>query len=129
MSRDLTKLSPFMQDKATVFKAECAKQGLDVTIICTDRSDAEQEACFAAGNSKCHAGQSAHNAKDSAMNTASEAFDIGVIRHGKYIGDPSDPDYAKAGAIGKAIGLVWAGDWIHFKEVAHFQNPSWKAPH
>lgn len=127
MSRDLTKLSPFMQEKSKEFLAKCHEQGLsDVVIICTDRSDAEQQACFDAGNSHAKPGQSAHNAVDANCNPASEAFDIGIIANGKYFGD--HPDYAKAGLIGESIGLVWAGRWVSMKEEAHLQNPNWVKP-
>ena len=129
MSRDLTKLSPFMQDKARLYLAECHRQGLDIVIICTDRSDEEQNACFASGASKCKAGQSAHNAKDKQGNAFAEAFDVGVIRHGKYIGDGKDPDYLKAGVIAESLGLIWAGRWKgSLKETAHNQNPNWRKP-
>lgn len=129
MSRDIANLSPFMQEKSREFLAACHEQGIDdVVIICTDRSDADQLIAYKAHMSNCLPGQSAHNAKDANGAPASEAFDIGVIRAGKYIGDSSDPDYQKAGLIGESLGLVWAGRWTHFKEVAHFQNPNWVKP-
>jgi peptidoglycan L-alanyl-D-glutamate endopeptidase CwlK len=129
MSRDITKLSSFMQEKAVEFIAKCHEDGVDdVFIICTDRSDADQLIAYNAHASNCKPGQSAHNAKDAHGNPCSEAFDIGIIRAGKYVGDGNDLDYQKAGQIGKALGLVWAGDWVHFKEVAHFQNPNWVTP-
>lgn len=129
MSRDIAKLSPFMQGKAKQFMDKCHAAGLDIVIICTDRSDAEQNACYAAGQSNCRAGQSAHNAKTADGLPASEAFDVGVIRNGKYVGNGKDPDYLSAGQIGEELGLVWAGRWTgKIKEVAHFQNPSWKTP-
>ena len=129
MSRDITRLSPVMQEKATLFLAECHRQGLDIVIICTDRSDADQAACYASGASNCKPGQSAHNAKDKQGNPSSEAFDVGVIRSGKYIGNGKDPDYIKAGSIGESVGLAWAGRWTgKIKEVAHFQNPEWSKP-
>lgn len=129
MSRDLTKLSAPMQELAGAFLAECHRQELDIVIICTDRSDKEQADCYAAGLSMCRPGKSAHNARDKQGNPAAEAFDIGVIRHGKYIGDGNDPDYQKAGLIGEAVGLSWAGRWGgRIREVAHFQNPEWRKP-
>lgn len=129
MSRDLMKLSPFMQQKSKEFLAKCHEQMLDIVIICTDRSDADQAACYASGASNCKPGQSAHNAKNQQGNPASEAFDVGVIRNGKYVGNGKDPDYIKAGQIGEAVGLAWAGRWTgKIKEVAHFQNPTWRKP-
>lgn len=129
MSRDLTKLSLCMQGKARLFLAECHRQGLDIVIICTDRTNAEQQACYKAGLSMCRPGTSAHNAVDYLGFPAAEAFDVGVIRNGKYIGDGNDPDYQKAGHIGESVGLSWAGRWGgRIREVAHFQNPNWRKP-
>ena len=129
MSRDLTKLSSVMQDKASVFLGECHRQGLDIVIICTDRSDEDQAICYASGASMCKPGQSAHNALDKQGHPSSEAFDVGVIRNGKYIGDGNDPDYQKAGLIGESVGLKWAGRWNgRLREVAHFQNSNWTKP-
>lgn len=125
MSRDTSKLSPAMQKYAFDFMKACKDEKLDIVIICTDRNEADQEAAFASGHSKAHFGQSAHNSVLANGNPASEAFDIGVIRNGKYIGDDADGSYSAAGAIGKSLGLVWAGDWKSFKELAHFQNPNW----
>lgn len=122
-----------MQDKAATFITACHNAGItDVVIICTDRSDSDQQAAFDSHHSNCKPGQSAHNAKkqleDGTWIPVSEAFDIGIIRAGKYVGDGSDPDYQRAGAIGKGLGLVWAGDWVSFKETAHFQNSTWVKP-
>lgn len=129
MSRDISRLSDFMQKKAAKFIEKCHAENLDIVIICTSRSDAEQAQCYNAGLSRCKPGQSAHNAKDRLGNACSEAFDMGVIRHGKYIGDGNDPDYQRAGIIGEELGLSWAGRWKgKIKEVAHFQNPSWVKP-
>lgn len=129
MSRDLTKLSTFMQERIRRVLARCHEEGLDIVAICTDRSDEEQNACFNAGASNAKAGQSAHNAKDKQGNPASEAVDFGVIRNGKYVGDGRDKSYLRMGEIAEEEGLVWAGRWRgKIKEVAHVQNPNWKKP-
>lgn len=129
MSRDISKLSPFMREKAAQFIAECEKQGLDIVVICTDRGRAEQQACFDSGASNALPGFSAHNVESEDGTPSSEAFDVGVIRHGKYIGNGSDPAYQKAGLIGEGLGLLWAGRWKgRLREAAHFQNPNWVKP-
>lgn len=129
MSRDFNKLSPFMQEGHAVFMQRCKAEGLDIVTICTDRSDADQLAAFNSGASNARPGQSPHNAKNKDGEPASEAFDIGVIQHGKYIGDGKHPHYLRAGAIGEELGLVWAGRWRgKIKEVAHYENPNWKKP-
>lgn len=125
-SRKLTDLSPWMQEKAKEFEAQCKSESLDIVIICTYRPDDEQMAAFKSGASNCKPGESAHNQLDVMKRPASEAFDVGVIRNGKYIGNGSDTDYLRAGQIGESIGLAWAGRWKgKIKEVAHFQNPNW----
>lgn len=121
-SRNLNDLCPEMQDLAIKFQRDCLSAGLSVVVICTYRGDADQQAAFDCGASKCRPGQSAHNKTDAMGKPASKAFDIGVIRAGKYIGDGKDPDYLAAGKIGEALGLEWAGRWTgKLREVAHFQ--------
>ena len=124
MSREISKLSPYMQAKAKEFLSQCRLESLDIVIICTDRSNAEQAECFARGATRARPGESAHNVCDDLGRPAAEAFDIAVIRHGKYIGDGNDKDYLRAGQIGEDLGLVWAGRWIKMTEVAHFQSPT-----
>lgn len=129
MSRDISKLSPFMQSKWQAFKKQCDAEKLGVIIVCTDRGEDEQNACFAAGSSKAVYGQSAHNALLSNGKPASEAWDIGVIVNGKYVGDSNHPSYQRAGAIGESLGLKWYGNKkSKFYEAAHFQNPAWVKP-
>lgn len=123
MSREISKLSPFMKAKALEFISQCRLEKLDIVIICTDRSNAEQAECFARGDSLAKPGRSAHNVCDDMGNPASEAFDVGVIRNGKYIKNGSDKDYLRAGVIGEKLGLEWAGRWTQMTESAHFQNP------
>lgn len=126
-SRKITDLSIPMQQLAASFEDKCKEAGLDVVIICTYRSDAEQQAAYDAKLSNCKPGQSAHNQLDSQKRPAAEAFDIGVIRSGKYIGRGDDPDYLAAGKIGEELGLLWAGRWKgKLKETAHFERAGWK---
>jgi hypothetical protein len=118
-----------MQVRYQAFKKQCDAEKLGVIIVCTDRGEIEQEAAFESGHSRAHFGQSAHNAVLPNGKPASEAFDIGVIVNGKYIGDSNHPSYQRAGAIGEALGLKWYGNkkW-GFYEAAHFQNMKWIKP-
>jgi len=127
-SRNLSDLSPEMQRIAGQFLTECHAEKLDIVIICTHRPATEQQKAFDCGASKCKPGQSAHNCLNANGIPAAEAFDVGVIRNGKYVGNGSDPDYLRAGAIGEKLGLVWAGRWKKMKETAHFQNANWRKP-
>jgi hypothetical protein len=129
MSRDISKLSPYMQVKYQAFKKQCDAEKLGVIIVCTDRGEIEQESAFESGHSRAHFGQSAHNAVLPNGKPASEAFDFGIILNGKYIGDSEHANYQRAGAIGESLGLKWYGNkkW-GFYEAAHLQNMKWIKP-
>jgi len=47
------------------------------------------------------------------------AWDIGIFDGIRYIGE--SPLYAKAGEIGKQLGLEWGGDWPGIEDQPHFQ--------
>ena len=122
-SRKLTDLSLPMQLLAVKFVDRCHEAGLDIVFICTHRPAAEQQAAYDAGMSNCKPGQSAHNQVDLMLKPAAEAFDVGVIRNGKYVGRGDDSDYLAAGKIGEELGLLWAGRWKgKLKETAHFER-------
>jgi len=129
MSRELSNLSPYMKMKALAFLDECRENELDIVIICTDRSYEEQQILFDKKLTNARPGQSAHNARDKNGRPAAEGFDIGVIRHGRYVGNGDDPHYKMAGVIGERLGLRWAGRWTgKLREVAHFQSALFKTP-
>ena len=134
MSRDISKLSPYMQIKWQAFKKQCDAEKLGVFLVCTSRNKEEQNACLADGSSKSGWGYSAHNVLLPNGQCASEALDIGVTVNGKYIGDSAHPSYKRAGVIGMALGLKWYGELLpngkpkYFYEAAHFQNPNWSKP-
>lgn len=124
-----------MQSKWQAFKKQCDAEKLGVIIVCTDRGEIEQNACFENGSSKAIYGQSAHNSLLPNGKPASEAWDIGVIVNGKYIGDSAHPSYQRAGVIGVSLGLKWYGTLLPNGkpkyspyEAAHFQNPAWVKP-
>lgn len=131
MSRDISKLSPYMQSMWHKLKKQCDVEKLGVFLVCTDRGREEQEAAFNSipQRSRAHFGQSAHNVLLPNGKPASEAFDIGLIINGKYEGDSDHPNYQRAGVIGEALGLKWYGNkkW-GFYEAAHFQNMNWVKP-
>lgn len=129
MSRELSKLSPYMRVKAMRFLEKCREEKLDVIIICTDRGYEDQQILFDKKLSNARPGQSAHNVRDANGNPAAEAFDIGVIRGGKYVGNGDDKHYQRAGVIGESLGLKWAGRWKgRLKETGHFESALFIAP-
>lgn len=118
-SRDLKDLDPYVAGLAKKFIAACKKEGIDLLVTSTYRDNESQTALYEQGRTKAgrivtnaKAGQSFHNYR--------LAFDVVPIVNGK----PQWNDFRtfqKIGAIGKSVGLDWAGDWKTFKELAHFQ--------
>ena len=127
MSRKLEDLHPKLQPIARQFLAECAAAGLDILITCTYRSPAEQAAEYAKGRTApgeittwAKPGQSKHN-HEIGGKPASLAFDIVPMQNGKCQWSKAHPAWKQAAAIGKKLGLSWAGDWRKFVEYPHFE--------
>jgi peptidoglycan L-alanyl-D-glutamate endopeptidase CwlK len=94
--------------------------GIVVKIICGTRTYTEQTTFYAQGRTTpgpivtdAPAGFSNHN--------FGIAFDVGIFNGGVYLED--SPLYAKVGALGRAQGLEWGGDWVSFTDEPHFQLP------
>jgi peptidoglycan L-alanyl-D-glutamate endopeptidase CwlK len=95
--------------------------GIVVKIICGTRTYAEQDALYAQGRTA--PGPIVTNARGGYSNhNFGIAFDIGIFNGGVYLED--SPLYTKVGAIGRAQGLEWGGEWIVFTDEPHFQLPS-----
>lgn len=129
-SRNISDLCPNLQLLYRKFDQLMRELGVDYIVTCTYRNDVEQNFLYAQGRlNKGHivtnakAGQSFHNAVDDTGKPASKAFDIVIMKNGKPDWNISNPDWLKAGNIGRSVGLEWAGDWKSFKEYPHFQLP------
>lgn len=126
-SRKLSDLHPKLQAIVPLFLKKCLEQDIDLLVTCTFRSEVEQNDLYNQGRTtpghivtNAKAGQSKHNFMIEGR-PASKAIDVVPMLNGKCIWDNSDPRWKKAGAIGKSLGLDWAGDWESFKEYPHFQ--------
>lgn len=135
-SRSIDDLTPRMREMAVKFLDGCSAAGIEVLIYCTLRSNAEQDELYKIGRlvkganvkpskpmgdtvTSARAGQSSHNPDST---NKARAFDCVPLLHGKaQWGDKVT--YRKMGAIGKSVGLKWAGDWTgSLKETAHFSE-------
>ena len=95
--------------------------GVKLLVVFAYRSFEAQAALFAKGRTapgsvvtNARAGRSWHNFR--------RAYDVAVV------GDDGSPDwndlaaYRKAGAVGKALGLIWGGDFVSVKgDWGHFE--------
>jgi len=118
-SRKLEDLHPKVKALAERFIASCAKQNIDVIITSTYRDAESQNALYAQGRTtpgskvtNAKGGQSFHNWK--------VAFDFVPVVNGKAQWADTAL-FTKCGEIGESLGLEWAGRWVKFKELAHFQ--------
>jgi peptidoglycan L-alanyl-D-glutamate endopeptidase CwlK len=126
-NRKLTDLHPTLQPICATFLERCKAAGLDILITCTHRTGAEQDELYSHGRTapgpkvtNARAGQSMHNFTINGA-PAAKAFDMVPLVNGKAMWDAKHPAWAKAGAIGEALGLEWAGRWVSFREFPHFQ--------
>lgn len=129
-SRRPLDMSPRLQSAHAKFDIAMRAAGIDYILTCTYRSDDEQDKLYAQGRTtpggivtNARAGESKHNTVDRDGKPASQAFDIVIMKNGKPDWNVKNPDWKKAGMIGKSCGLEWAGDWKSFKEFPHFQLP------
>lgn len=118
-SRDLNELNPKVKAMCLQLIACCKAQNIDILITSTYRDAESQNALYAQGRTtagkkvtNAKAGQSFHNWRC--------AFDFVPIVNGKAIWNDAEL-FKKVGAIGESLGLTWAGRWIKFPEMAHFQ--------
>lgn len=128
-SRRIEDLHPTLQPLCREFLRRCEARGLHVFIVCTYRSNEEQDALFAQGRTKpgnvvtrARGGQSAHNKTLRDGTPAATAFDIGVLLNGKYDANGESNDWHIAGSVGMELGLSWYGQpGAPFKEMPHYQ--------
>jgi peptidoglycan L-alanyl-D-glutamate endopeptidase CwlK len=126
-SRQIEDLHPDLQIIAKEFVRRCATEAPNVKIICTWRSNYEQDELYKQGRTKpgaivtrAKAGQSAHNFMINGK-PAAKAFDIAVLINNKYAPD-NHKEWDIAGRIGTELGLNWYGrEGAPFKEKPHFQ--------
>ena len=119
-SRDLNELLPEVKSRVEHFIQLCKESDIDLLITSTYRDIESQDALYTQGRTT--EGKIVTNAKggDSFHNWRC-AVDVVPLVAGKPDWDGSHPVWSKVGELGEQAGLDWAGKWVHFKELAHFQ--------
>jgi len=119
-SRSLDELLPPVRARVDQFLADCKNHGIDLLVTSTYRDIESQDALYAQGRTT--AGSIVTNARGGwSFHNYRCAIDVVPVVSGKPVWDARNPIWAKIGALGKAAGLEWAGDWETFRELAHFQ--------
>lgn len=127
MGRLLNELNPTFRPKADALLARFTESELMVMIVCTGRTQAEQDAAVASGHSKV-----AHSRHQDGMAIDVCPFDVYML-HGadKLKWDGTDPVWKRIGEIGKLdLSLRWGGDFHPLNAVGvgwdpgHFEVPA-----
>ena len=96
-------------------KADAAKAGIPIKFISGKRSCAEQNELFAQGRTK--PGERVTNAEGcKSWHVQGRAVDFTIDRKGAALAD-----YAQVGAIAKAKGCKWGGDFPGFVDMWHLE--------
>lgn len=122
---NVTRLHPRLKRLQKKLIAQCAARGLPIRITQEIRTAEEQDALYALGRTK--PGNIVTNARGSSYSSHHQwgtAFDF-CREDGKPPYDDSDRFFEKVGAMGKALGLEWGGDWKSIVDKPHFQLPDW----
>jgi peptidoglycan L-alanyl-D-glutamate endopeptidase CwlK len=127
-SRKLDDLHPRVRKMAERLLADAAAAGIPLTVTFTLRSMATQAALYAQGRTKpgrivtnARAGYSFHN-----FGLALDVVPTSLLKLPSWGDVPAhqkatDALWARVGAIGKAIGFRWGGDFKSIKDRPHFE--------
>ena len=118
--RDVTTLHPELQALCKTFMAQCKAKGLNVLITETIRTVQYQDELYAKGRTT--PGSIVTGARGSTYSSPHQwglAFDICKNIRGHEYNDMSF--FHACGAIGRALGLHWGGDFKSSKDYPHFQ--------
>lgn len=121
--RDREELSAQAKKACALFMEECKRQGLNVLITETYRSQERQNYLYEQGRTR--PGQVVTWTRKS-NHTGRNAWDICKNVKGQEYSDSSF--FKKAGTIAKELGITWGGVWST-PDTPHFEiDKDWKAP-
>lgn len=123
--RDLDKLSTKGKIACELFLKECKKQGLNVLITETYRSQERQSYLYEQGRSR--PGKIVTNVKTVGYHNSGNAWDICKnVKNHEY---DDDDFFLKCGFIARKLGIEWGGTWKSFPDYPHFQiDDKWQPP-
>ena len=113
--RDISELTPNAQKACNLFMAECKRQGLNVLITETYRSQERQNYLYEQGRTR--SGKVVTWTKNS-RHTSRRAWDICKNVKGQEYSDASF--FKKCGEIAKKFNITWGGTW-RTPDTPHFE--------
>ncbi|HHX62122.1 MAG TPA: M15 family metallopeptidase [Epulopiscium sp.] len=120
--RDIKQLSPLAQTACNLFLAECKKQGVNIFITETYRSQERQNWLYEQGRTRSgqvvtwtkNSNHKGRMAWDIAVSPPNQLYDRNIIN--------------RAGKIAGQLGITWGGTW-KTPDTPHFEIKSnWKSP-
>lgn len=123
--RRLSQVHPVLASRGRCLIELCALDGFAVLITQGLRTWEEQDRLYAKGRTVPPLGKKhvvTYAKGGSSFHNFGLAFDIVILDAiGKADWDTSNPAWARAGDLGKSVGLEWGGEWRRFKDIPHFQ--------
>lgn len=116
-SRELSDLRADVRVNASLWLAECKRQGLQVLITQTLRDDEYQATLYAQGRTR--PGQVVTNSKVTTFHGKGLALDFCQNIKGQEYSDLTF--FSNAAIIAKHMGFSWGGDWKSFQDRPHLQ--------
>lgn len=127
--KNLAQVDPALAAKIRAAADVCAATGLYFCAYSGLRTAAQQDADYAKGRTapgsivtNAKAGQSMHN-----YGLAADIVPFLAGESGALNWNPASAQYDAMVAALKAQGLEWGGDWVHFKDLDHFQMQGLRA--
>ena len=121
----LARLHPALASRGRAMVELCAGVGVAILVTQGLRTWEEQDRLYAIGRTRPPIGRKfiVTNAPGGrSWHNFGLALDVVVLEAlGKADWDTGHPGWARAGEIGKSLGLAWGGDWKAFKDLPHFQ--------
>ncbi len=118
--RDINELTENAQKACRLFLEECKRQGLNVLITETYRSQERQNKLYAQGRTA--SGKKVTWTRHS-RHTSRRAWDICQNVKGQEYSNTTF--FRRCGEIAKSLGIIWGGDWST-PDMPHFEIPeSW----
>ena len=118
--RDIKELTENAQKACKLFLEECKKQGLNVLVTETYRSQERQNKLYAQGRTE--SGEKVTWTRHS-RHTSRRAWDICQNIKGQEYSNTTF--FRRCGEIAKSLGIIWGGDWST-PDMPHFEvSESW----
>lgn len=116
----IARLHPRIRGQARQLLINAERKGIKLRVVSGLRTYEEQAALYAQGRTA--PGPVVTNARPGySWHNFGLAFDVVPVDNG--IENWASTQWPEIGALGKALGLEWGGDWSSFVDKPHFQNP------